>query len=93
VQLAELKALCEERGRDFNALDISLIVPAITFGVGELPPWGANAYAELKPRDAREVIAEYEEAGVKRLLVGLPDMADDGAFKVLEEAAKGLGIC
>jgi probable F420-dependent oxidoreductase len=93
AQLAELRGLCEERGRDFDALDISLIVPAITFGVGELPPWAADAYADLKPRDAREVIAEYEDAGVKRLLVGLPDMADDGAFKVLEEAAKGLGLC
>jgi alkanesulfonate monooxygenase SsuD/methylene tetrahydromethanopterin reductase-like flavin-dependent oxidoreductase (luciferase family) len=92
VQLAELRALCKDRGRDFDALDISLIVPAITFGVGELPPWGADAYADLKPRDAREVIAEYEDAGVKRLLVGLPDMVDEGAFKVLDEAAKGLGL-
>jgi hypothetical protein len=39
------------------------------------------------------VIAEYEDAGVKRLLVGLPDMVHEGAFKMLEEAAKGLGLC
>jgi probable F420-dependent oxidoreductase len=92
VQLAELKAQCEDRGRDFDALDISLIVPAISFGIGELPPWAAEAYAHLKPREARDVIAEYEEAGVKRLLIGLSDMVDDGAFKLLEEAAKGLGL-
>ena len=27
------------------------------------------------------------------LLVGLPDMVDEGAFKMLEDAAKGLGLC
>ncbi len=92
AQLGQLREYCAEEGRDFDALDISLIVPAISFGVGELPPWGAEAYADLKPVNARELIAEYEEAGVTRILVGLPDMEDDGAFKVLEDAAKGMGL-
>ncbi len=91
-QLAMLRGFCEEEGRDFDALDISLIVPAISFGVGELPPWGANAYADLKPVNARELLAEYQEAGVKRILVGLGDMEDDGAFRTLEDAAKGIGL-
>lgn len=91
-QLGQLREFCEEEGRDFAALDISLIVPAISFGVGELPPWGADAYAGIRPRPASELIAEYEEAGVKRILVGLPDMENDSAFKVIEDAAKGMGL-
>ena len=91
-QLGQLREFCEEEGRDFAALDISLIVPAISFGVGELPPWGANAYDDLKPVNPQELIAAYEEAGVKRILVGLNDMEDDSAFTALEEAARGLGV-
>jgi probable F420-dependent oxidoreductase len=91
-QLATLRGFCEEAGTDFDRLDISLIVPAISFGVGELPPWGAKAYDDLKPVNAKELLAEYEEVGVNRILVGLADMEDDGAFKVLEDAAKGMGL-
>lgn len=91
-QLAMLRDFCDEEGTDYDRLDISLIVPAISFGVGELPPWGAKAYDDLKPVNAMELIAEYEEAGVKRILVGLPDMEDNSAFKNLEDAAKGLGL-
>lgn len=91
-QLAMLREFCEEAGRDFNSFDISLIVPAISFGVGELPPWGANAYDDLKPVNAQELLAEYEEAGVGRILVGLNDMESDSAFKTLEVAAKGMGL-
>jgi probable F420-dependent oxidoreductase len=91
-QLAELRGYCAEEGTDFGRLDISLIVPAISFGVGELPPWGAGAYDDLKPINAQELIAEYEEAGVTRILVGLPDMEDNVSFKRLEDAAKGMGL-
>jgi probable F420-dependent oxidoreductase len=91
-QLALLRGFCEEEGTDFERLDISLIVPAISFGVGELPPWGAKAYDDLKPVNARELVAEYEEAGVKRILVGVNDMEDDSAFKALEDVAKGMGL-
>lgn len=91
-QLGMLRGFCEEEGRDFDALDISLIVPAISFGVGKLPPWGAKAYDDLKPVNARELVAEYEEAGVKRILVGVNDMEDDSAFKALEDVAKGMGL-
>ncbi|MCB2076015.1 MAG: LLM class F420-dependent oxidoreductase [Novosphingobium sp.] len=91
-QLGQLRDYCEEEGRDFSKLDISLIVPAISFGVGELPPWGADAYDDLEPVNAAELLAEYEEAGVNRILVGLNDMENDGAFKTLEDAAKGMGL-
>jgi probable F420-dependent oxidoreductase len=91
-QLGQLRGYCAEEGRDFDALDISLIVPAISFGVGPLPPWGAKAYDDLKPVDAAELVAEYAAAGVKRILVGLDDMVDDSAFDRLEEAARGFGL-
>lgn len=67
-------------------------MPAISFGVGELPPWGANAYDDLEPVNPRELIAEYAEAGVKRILVGLNDFEDDSAFKAIEDVAKGMGL-
>lgn len=91
-QLQQLRGYCDEEGRDFKAMDISLIVPAISFGVGELPPWGADAYDDLEPVDAQELLAQYEEAGVQRILVGLPDMEDDASFGRIDEAAKGLGL-
>jgi len=91
-QLSLLREFCDEEGRDFGSLDISLIVPAISFGVGELPPWGEGAYSELKPGDAGRLIEEYEAAGVTRILVGFTDMVDDSAFALLEEAARGLGL-
>ena len=91
-QLALLREFCDEAGRDFAALDISLIVPAISFGVGELPPWGAKAYDDLAPVNAQELLAEYEDAGVGRILVGLNDMEDDSAFETLEVAARGMGL-
>lgn len=91
-QLGLLRTFCEEEGRDFAALDISLIVPAISFGVGDLPPWGAKAYDDLKPVNAKELVAEYGEAGVKRILVGVNDMEDDSAFEALEDVAKGMGL-
>jgi len=91
-QLRLLREICAEEKRDYSKLDISLIVPAISFGVGALPPWGAKAYDELKPVNARELVAEYAEAGVKRILVGLNDMENEGAFGILEEAAKGMGL-
>lgn len=91
-QLGMLREFCAEEGRDFGALDISLIVPAISFGVGELPPWGAGAYDDLKPVNAQELVAEYAEAGVKRILVGVNDMEDERGFKAIEDVARGMGL-
>ena len=68
------------------------IVLVVWFGVGDLPPWGAGAYDDLKPVNAKELVAEYAEAGVKRILVGVNDMEDDSAFKALEDVAKGMGL-
>lgn len=91
-QIGELRGYCEDAGRDFAAIDVSLIVPAISFGVGPLPPWGAGAYDDLEPVDAKELLGAYEEAGVTRILLGMPDFEDDSAFDVLAEAADKMGI-
>lgn len=91
-QLALLREFCDEEGRDYEALDISVIVPALRFGLGPLPSWGAEAYDHLRPQPAHELLAEYEEAGVGRILVGLPDLEDDSAYGLLEDVAAGLGL-
>ncbi len=90
TQLGQLKDYCDAARRDFSAMDITLIIPATSFGVGEKPPFFEGL--EDTPKDAAELIGEYEEAGVTRLIVGMNDMVDDKSFKALEEAAKGLGV-
>jgi probable F420-dependent oxidoreductase len=86
--LARLKQLCAETGRDFEAMDITLIVPAISFGLGERPEW---AY-DLPTHDKDELLAQYKESGVNRLIIGMDDMVDDTSFKNLEVVAKGFGL-
>lgn len=86
TQLAELKSYCDAAGRDFARLDISLLVPLISFGIGERPSWGYDA----KVGDPQELVGLYAEAGVKRLIIGLDDMVDDRAFARLDEAAQVL---
>ena len=64
-------------------------VSLITLGVGERPSFFAH---ETTTKPAAELIAEYEDAGVGRIIVGLPDLERDKALKIIEEAAKGLGL-
>ena len=84
--LARLRQLCAETGRDFSAMDITIVVPAIMMGLGERPEW---AY-DLAIQDKDELLAGYEAAGVNRLIIGIEDMVDDSAFANLEVIAKGL---
>jgi probable F420-dependent oxidoreductase len=89
-ELDTLKELCEARGRDFNKLDITLLVPAVNLGVGE-------AFASFKglkadPKNAGELIAEYEEIGVQRMIVGVVDLTAESIRKVLENVARGLKL-
>jgi probable F420-dependent oxidoreductase len=91
-QLSLLREFCEEEGRDFAALDISLIVPAISLGVGDLPSWGAKAYADLKPVAADELVHAYADAGVSRILVGVDDLVDARALTSIEAVARGIGL-
>lgn len=89
--LATLKTLCEERGRDFSKMEISLIVPGVTLGVVEgAVPWMEGM--DTSTKDGKALVAQYEEAGVHRILVGFPDLMADTATRVLEHAAKKLAI-
>ena len=88
AQLAQLQEMCAERGRDFDAMDITLIVPASNFGVGEKPSFFEGL--EEDPKNAGELIAEYEDAGVNRIIVGLDDMTD-AASCANREGREGLG--
>jgi hypothetical protein len=88
ADLNRLKQLCAETGKDFDSLDITLIVPAISFGLGERPDWGKDVVS----RNADELLAEYEECGANRLIIGVEDMVDDRSFKNLEVIAKGLKL-
>lgn len=88
--LALLKAICAEEGRDFDALDITVYVPAASFGLDEnsAPIGGSRATG---PAD--ELIAAYEEAGVTRLAVVLWDAPDADAFRTMVgTAAAALGL-
>jgi len=44
------------------------------------------------PQDARQMAADYEAAGVHRMVVGLVDSHRGELPPVLETAAKGLGL-
>lgn len=95
--LKELSDRCSESGRDFDELDITLLVPAVNLGVGAaFATMGADdekGTLDRTSRDPGELLAEYEEAGVKRVIVGLVDMTADSGLRVLEDAATGLGLC
>ncbi len=87
-QIRQYREYCEEQGREFDNMDISLLMPAAYMNIGERPPW---ALAESLG-EAAELIPQYEEAGVGRLIVGLDDMTDETAFARLEETAAALGL-
>jgi probable F420-dependent oxidoreductase len=88
--LALLRTICKEDGRDFDVLDITVYVPAASFGLDEVsaPIGGARASGP-----AAELIAAYQEAGVGRLAVVLWDAEDADAFRrMVESAASALGL-
>jgi hypothetical protein len=86
--LARLSQLCAETGRDFAAMDVTVVVPAISMGLGTRPEW---AY-DLPVEDKDALLAGYAASGATRLIIGVEDMVDDSAFKNLEVIAKGLGL-
>lgn len=87
-QLEELKEYCKAAGRDFEAMDITLLVPAAYLNIGERPPWAL----ENSMGDAQELIPQYAEAGVTRLIIGLDDMEDERSFERIEHAAIALEL-
>jgi probable F420-dependent oxidoreductase len=70
--LAVMKELCAEAGRDFNQLEIT-----ITF----------LQQPELQPKDPKRALAEYTEAGAHRLILA-PLLDRNNAERALEQTAK-----
>lgn len=90
ADLATLRRLCEERGRDFDAMDISLLVPAINLGIGEA--YSSMNGIEADIRETSQMVDQYAQAGVTRIIVGLVDLELDTWERVLEDAARGLSL-
>ena len=70
--LAVMKQLCAEAGRDFNRLEISM-----TF----------LQQPELQPQEPKRALAEYAEAGAHRLILA-PVLERKNAERVLDRMAK-----
>jgi probable F420-dependent oxidoreductase len=90
AELKILKELCDAAGRDFARLDITVILPCASLGLGEVT--GALGEMQAAPRNAQELIAEYAEAGVGRVLIGFGELTREDGVKVLEDAARKLGL-
>ena len=66
-------------------------MPGVTLGVvNEAGPWRQGM--STAPKNALELVAQYEEAGVHRILVGFSDLMPDTAIKTLEQVAKQLRL-
>ena len=88
--MAVLRDYCAEAGRDFDRMDISIVMPAANLGVGEM--FESAGALDGTPQDAARLTAEYEAAGVHRMVVGLVDLTKENYRPVLQTAAKGLGL-
>ena len=89
-EMAVLRDYCAEAGRDFDRMDISIVMPAANLGVGEM--FESAGALDGTPQDAARLTAEYEAAGVHRMVVGLVDLTKENYRPVLQTAAKGLGL-
>lgn len=85
-ELEKLKGYCAETGRDFEALDFSIVLPASQLGVGE--DFASQGDLEVEPTDAGKLIADYRKAGVHRVVLGLVDLTEENYEDVLERAAQ-----
>jgi probable F420-dependent oxidoreductase len=82
--LDQLRELCAINQRDFNNLDITMLMHASLLG------WGDD---QVGRGDPHEMIAAYSEAGVGRiLLAGVGPVTKEVGFGPLERAAKWLGL-
>jgi alkanesulfonate monooxygenase SsuD/methylene tetrahydromethanopterin reductase-like flavin-dependent oxidoreductase (luciferase family) len=89
-QLGLLRGYCAESGRDFDRMDFSIVMPSANLGVGEM--FDSAGTLDGTPHDAAQLVADYEAAGVHRVVVGLVDLTEENYRPVLETAAKGLGL-
>jgi probable F420-dependent oxidoreductase len=86
-ELAELKRLCDEQGRDFADLDISLILASPALGI-------TDATGQRKSAQAEDLAGQYAEAGVGRIVVLPWGLSTSAAldFQSMEMLAAGLGL-
>lgn len=86
-ELNTLKQLCEEQGRDFGDLDISLILASPALGI-------TDATGQQKSAQAEDLAGQYAEAGVGRLVVLPWGLSTSAAldFQSMEMLAAGLGL-
>jgi probable F420-dependent oxidoreductase len=89
-ELATLKNMCKETGRDYGKMDISIVMPAVNLGVGAA--FASMGNMDQTVQNTGELIAAYERVGVGRVVVGLIDLTPENYVAVLEEAAHGLGL-
>jgi probable F420-dependent oxidoreductase len=87
AELATLKALCEKEGRDFAAMDVSLILASPTLGIDA-------ATEQQKSAQAEDLAGQYAEAGVGRIVVLPWGLSTSAAldFQSMEMLAEGLGL-
>ena len=90
AELETLRGFCEQQGRDFEAMDISIVIPASQLGVGE--DFASQGELEVMPVDAGKLIADYRKAGVHRIVLGLVDLTEENYLDVLERAAQAMAL-
>jgi probable F420-dependent oxidoreductase len=89
-ELETLRRCCADAGRDFDALEISIVLPAASLGVGEA--FASMGEMDRTAHDAKTLIAEYARVGAHRVVVGLVDLTTQNYAEVLQSAAEGLGL-
>jgi probable F420-dependent oxidoreductase len=89
-ELAVLRGFCGEQGRDFDAMDISVVLPASQLGAGD--DFASMGTLKVEPVDAQALVEEYRAAGVHRLVLGLVDLTEENYRPVLERAAVAMKL-
>lgn len=86
-ELSDLRQLCEQEGRSFDELDITLILASPALGID-------SASGQTKSAKAEDLAGQYAEAGVGRLVVLPWGLSTSSAidFQSLEMLAAGLGL-
>lgn len=88
--MQRLRDLCDEHGRDFSQLDTTLLVPAVNLSAGDRCEFMGDREAD--PRNPQELIAQYEELGVTRIIVGFDELTREKGLQIVENAAKVLKL-
>lgn len=89
-ELATLRDLCEDHGRRFEDLEISIVLPASQLGAGD--DFASMGTLKVDASDAAELVEQYRGAGVHRIVLGLIDLTEANYRAVLERAAKALDL-